>query len=165
MQTALMPMTTQRYPLKTKEITNAENLPYSDDNSSNNYFTHNIPPRLTPLMNPTPNVDAKASVAYSDVTNNDYVQLRRPRRITFFKNGEYDRKGKILYITPNRYMTFQELKFQLDKSIKLPYGVRRIFDFNSGYELHNIDELKDGCSYICTSFEPLRLDRQPISFR
>ena len=81
---------------------------------------------------------------------------RKPRKVTFYKNGDRYFNGKTVTITPARYVTFRELMSDLNRSVDLPYGVRRIFTPTNGHELHGIDELQDGSSYVCGSFEPFR---------
>ena len=44
----------------------------------------------------------------------------------------------------------------LNRSVDLPYGVRRVYSPVSGRELHDIEDLVDGSSYVCASFEPFK---------
>ena len=44
----------------------------------------------------------------------------------------------------------------LNRSVDLPYGVRRVYTPTNGREIKDIDELEDGSSYVCASFEPFR---------
>ena len=44
----------------------------------------------------------------------------------------------------------------LNRSVDLPYGVRRVYTPVNGREIYDIDELEDGSSYVCASFEPFR---------
>lgn len=103
-----------------------------------------------------PFTDLKQSQPLQDITDDYYKDLRKPRRVTFFKNGDRYFNGKTLMITPNRYITFRELMADLNRSVDLPYGVRRIFTPVGGREIHDIEELVDGSSYVCGSFEPFR---------
>ena len=90
-------------------------------------------------------------------TPDDFLKdLKKPRKVTFYKNGDRYFNGKPLTITPARYVTFRELMSDLNRSVDLPYGVRRIFTPTTGRELHDIEELQDGSSYVCGSFEPFR---------
>jgi len=83
-----------------------------------------------------------------DLTDDRYRDLRRPRIVVFYKNGDRYFKGKTLHITPHRYLHYDELLADLSKSMSLPYGVRRIYS-----PVESIEELKDGGSYVCASFE------------
>ena len=51
-------------------------------------------------------------------------ELRKPRVVTFYKNGDRYFPGKQLQITPHRYLDFNELMNDLTKKLNLPYGVR-----------------------------------------
>ncbi len=59
-------------------------------------------------------------------------------------------------ITPNRYFSFKDLMNDLNRSVDLPYGVRRVYTPVHGREIYDIDDLVDGSSYVCASFEPFR---------
>lgn len=60
-----------------------------------------------------------------------------------------------MLITPHRYTSFEDLLSDLTRNMKLPYGVRQIFTPN-GSKVRDIEELKDGESYVCASFEKLK---------
>ena len=79
---------------------------------------------------------------------------RKSKRVTFFKNGDRYFTGKTVNIGPNR--SLKELMSDLNRSVDLPYGVRRIYTPVNGTEVYNIDELNDGSNYVCASFEPFR---------
>lgn len=100
---------------------------------------------------------SKVASKSSNNTPDDFLKdLKKPRKVTFYKNGDRYFNGKPLTITPARYVTFRELMSDLNRSVDLPYGVRRIFTPTTGRELHDIEELQDGSSYVCASFEPFR---------
>jgi hypothetical protein len=102
--------------------------------------------------------EIKQTQSLNDVNfNNYYTDLRKPiRRIKFFKNGDRYYTGKMVMLTPNRYASFRDLMRDLSKSVDLPYGVRKIYTPRHGHELHELDELVDGNSYVCGSFEPFK---------
>ncbi len=81
---------------------------------------------------------------------------RKSRRVTFYKNGDKYFIGKLITITPQKYFSFKELMTELNRCVDLPYGVRRVYSPVSGRELHDIDDLVDGSSYVCASFEPFK---------
>jgi hypothetical protein len=83
-------------------------------------------------------------------------EMRRSRRVTFYKNGDKYFPGKLVTITPSRYYSFRELMGDLNRSVDLPYGVRRVYTPVSGREIYDIEELHDGSSYVAASFEPFR---------
>lgn len=80
----------------------------------------------------------------------------KPRRVVFYKNGDRYFGGKWVTVPHNRHYSIRDLMRDLSKSVDLPYGVRRVYTPVSGREINNIDELVDGSSYVCASFEPFR---------
>ncbi|WAR06680.1 DCX-like protein [Mya arenaria] len=97
------------------------------------------------------------SQAHRDVVDDRYRDLRRPRKVRFFVNGDRYFKGKKLYITPHRYFNFNDLlndlTGKLPSNLSLPYGVRQIFTPSSGHRVVDIEDLQDGRSYVCAGFE------------
>lgn len=106
---------------------------------------------------PYPNVNVSASQTHKDVTDDRYRDLRRPRKVRFFVNGDRYFKGKKLYITPHRYFNFNDLlndlTGKLPSNLSLPYGVRQIFTPVSGRRVTEIEDLSDGENYVCAGFE------------
>lgn len=90
--------------------------------------------------------------------------LRKPRRVTFFKNGDRYFGGKTVTIRPNKYFSFKELMNDLNRNVDLPYGVRRVYTPVGGREIYHIDQLVDGESYVCASFEPFKQARYGEGF-
>jgi hypothetical protein len=121
--------------LTEKPFNNIATEPSTVDHETNNYYTQNN-------------------------NNNNYSNHKRShrgsRRVTFFKNGDKYFSGKSVAITPSKYFSFKELMSDLNRSVDLPYGVRRVYTPVNGREIYNIDELEDGSSYVCASFEPFR---------
>jgi hypothetical protein len=120
---------------------------YAYNNINNNYEenvyeSNNHPPGVPPL--------------------ND--TLRKPRRVTFFKNGDRYFGGKTVTIRPNKYFSFKELMNDLNRNVDLPYGVRRVYTPVGGREIYHIDQLVDGESYVCASFEPFKQARYGEGF-
>ena len=109
---------------------------------------------------PLPNAGVSMSTSHRDVTDSRYRDLRRPRKVTFYSNGDRYFTGKLLYITPHRFTTFNELLDVLTScfpgNVNLPYGVRQVFEPRTGKRLHDIEALLDGHSYVCAGFEPFK---------
>ena len=103
----------------------------------------------------SPRTMATASEQLHTLTHEQYQERRRPRHINFYRNGDRFFKGKKMLITPHRYTSFEDLLSDLTRNMKLPYGVRQIYTPN-GSKIREIDELKDGESYVCASFERLK---------
>lgn len=97
------------------------------------------------------------SQAHKDVTEERYRDLRRPRKVRFYVNGDRYFKGKKLYITPHRYFNFNDLlndlTGKLPNNLNLPYGVRQIFTPSGGRRVTDIEDLSDGENYVCAGFE------------
>lgn len=106
---------------------------------------------------PYPNMNVSASQTHKDVTDDRYRDLRRPRKVRFYVNGDRYFKGKKLYITPHRYFNFNDLlndlTGKLPSNLSLPYGVRQIFTPVSGRRVTEIEDLSDGENYVCAGFE------------
>ena len=97
------------------------------------------------------------SQAHKDITDDRYRDLRRPRKVRFFVNGDRFFRGKKLYITPHRYFNFNDLlndlTGKLPSNVHLPYGVRQIFTPKGGRRVTDIEDLNDGEHYVCAGFE------------
>ena len=81
---------------------------------------------------------------------------RKSRKVTFYKNGDKYFVGKMVTVAPNRYFSLKDLMNDLNRSVDLPYGVRRVYSPTSGREINDIEDLADGSSYVCASFEPFK---------
>ncbi|KAL8599830.1 hypothetical protein ACOMHN_027637 [Nucella lapillus] len=92
-----------------------------------------------------------------DIVDDRYRDLRRPRKVRFFVNGDRYFKGKKLYITPHRYYNFNDLlndlTGKLPSTLNLPYGVRQIFTPVGGRRVSDMEDLQDGETYVCAGFE------------
>lgn len=115
--------------------------------------------QMTDTMSRRPyhNMNVSASQTHKDVTDDRYRDLRRPRKVRFYVNGDRYFKGKKLYITPHRYFNFNDLlndlTGKLPSNLSLPYGVRQIFTPVSGRRVTEIEDLSDGENYVCAGFE------------
>ncbi|XP_076437219.1 serine/threonine-protein kinase DCLK3-like [Babylonia areolata] len=101
------------------------------------------------------------SHVHKDATDDRYRDLRRPRKVRFFVNGDRFFKGKKLSITPQRYYNFNDLlndlTGKLPSSLNLPYGVRQIFTPTRGRRVSDIEDLQDGETYVCAGFEGFKV--------
>jgi len=78
------------------------------------------------------------------------------RKITLYRNGDRYFTGKQIIIKTQNYSNLRHLLQELSSTIDLPYGVRRLFTPHHGSEITDINNLKDGASYVCASFEPFQ---------
>ncbi|XP_012935782.1 neuronal migration protein doublecortin, partial [Aplysia californica] len=96
-----------------------------------------------------------------DFADDRYRDLRRPRKLKFFVNGDRYFRGKKIYVTPNRYYNFNDLlndlTGKLPSNLNLPYGVRQIFTPVSGRRIFDIEDLSDGETYVCAGFEGFKM--------
>ncbi|KAF6032494.1 DCLK3 [Bugula neritina] len=103
---------------------------------------------------------ADVSQTHKDLTNDKYRDMRRPKKVTFFNNGDKFSKGKKLFITPHRYLSFQDLLGDLTNKLpstsSLPYGVRQIYTPRGGRRIRDIEHLQDGQEYVCAGFESFK---------
>lgn len=81
-------------------------------------------------------------------------KLNDSKRVTFYRNGDKYFKGRTLFVTKQRYRSFESLLEDLSRVIPLPYGVRNIFS-SAGRNINSINELEDGEYYICSSGDQL----------
>ena len=100
------------------------------------------------------------SQTHRDGTDEKYRDLRRPRKVQFYCNGDRYFKGKKLYITPHRYLTFNDLlndlTGKLPANLHLPYGVRQIYSPVGGTRIRDIEHLGDGQTYVAAGFETFK---------
>lgn len=103
------------------------------------------------------------STVHRDITDERYRELRRPRKVRFYVNGDRYFRGKKLYITPHRYLNFNDLLSdltgKLPSKVNLPYGVRQIFTPVGGHRVTDIEQLEDGGAYVCGGFESFKAVR------
>uniref|UniRef100_A0A1I8HHZ5 non-specific serine/threonine protein kinase n=1 Tax=Macrostomum lignano TaxID=282301 RepID=A0A1I8HHZ5_9PLAT len=90
-------------------------------------------------------------------------ERRRQKRIVIFCNGDIFFKGKKVSITPNRYVSYndllQDLTYRMPQNLYLPNGVRQLFSPSSGRRLGSISDLRDGGAYVCAgneTFKPVK---------
>ena len=92
-----------------------------------------------------------------DVGDYKYQDIRQRRKVKFFCNGDRYFNGKQVCITPQRYITFNDLLNDLTNKLpslgKLPYGVRNIYTPVGGRKITDIEEFEDGQNYVCGGFE------------
>lgn len=122
-----------------------------------------------PAVGRRPFNHATISQTHRDITDERYRDLRRARKVKFFCNGDRYFPGKRVYITPHRYLSFNDLLSdltgKLPTTIQLPYGVRNIYTPVGGHKVRDIEELQDGQSYVCggfESFKPLKYGGQSL---
>lgn len=79
-----------------------------------------------------------------------------PKQVLFYRNGDKFYKGKRIRITPQKYFSLDGLLSDLTKSVSLPYGVRKLYTPTGGTQIKHMEEIRDGESYVCASFEKFK---------
>ncbi|XP_061411507.1 LOW QUALITY PROTEIN: serine/threonine-protein kinase DCLK1-like [Lethenteron reissneri] len=100
---------------------------------------------------------AGGSQELRELTDERYRDLRRPKVVRFYRNGDRYFRARTLHITPHRYVSWPELLADLSRAVPLPYGVRRLYTPLGGSPVAgSVEALRDGEAYVCASFEPFR---------
>lgn len=84
-----------------------------------------------------------------------------PRRVCFYKSGDYKFSGHRMVINARTFKTFDALLDALAKKVPLPFGVRTITTPRGVNLIRALDDLHDGGSYVCSDgkrVKPLNLD-------
>ncbi|XP_066536372.1 oxygen-regulated protein 1 [Hoplias malabaricus] len=88
--------------------------------------------------------------------------LSASRRVCFYKSGDPQFSGHRVVINSRTFKTFDALLDALSKKVPLPFGVRNITTPRGTHSIQNLDELRDGASYVCSDrrrVKPLNLDQ------
>ena len=113
-------------------------------------------------------INVNPSQTLIDVTDDYYIEMRKPRLVLFFANGNSRYPGKLLSITPNRYFIFNELLDELTKYFEKEIfsGVRKIYN-KDGRQITDLNDLEHDKFYICSSsipFHPLNYEEKYYEF-
>ncbi|XP_077472257.1 uncharacterized protein LOC144086257 [Stigmatopora argus] len=84
-----------------------------------------------------------------------------PKRLCFYKSGDYTFGGHRLVVSPRTFKTFDALLDALSKKVPLPFGVRTITTPRGVHVVKGLDDLHDGGSYLCSDrrrVKPLNLE-------
>ncbi|KAL6490349.1 hypothetical protein MHYP_G00006940 [Metynnis hypsauchen] len=88
-------------------------------------------------------------------------ELRASKRVCFYKSGDPQFSGHRIVINSRTFKTFDALLDALSKKVPLPFGVRTITTPKGTHAIQNLDDLRDGASYVCSDqrrVKPLNLD-------
>ncbi|XP_068199621.1 oxygen-regulated protein 1-like isoform X2 [Antennarius striatus] len=72
------------------------------------------------------------------------------KRVCFYKSGDPQFSGLRMVINNRTFKTFEALLDSLSKKVPLPFGVRNITTPRGVHAIHDLSELEDGKSYICS---------------
>lgn len=77
---------------------------------------------------------------------------RRARRLTFFRNGDRFDRGLVYALSSEKVRTFEALLEDLTRiMVDLPMGVRFIFSGDGREKVSQLEQLCEGCVYVCSS--------------
>lgn len=110
------------------------------------------PPPILPMA--ASHVISRSSSASRPSVMTAAAQMKASK-VRLFRNGDPFFKGIMLAITVERFRTFDSLLAELNKTTLcdpsvLHKGVRYIFTLN-GEQVRSLDQLRDGCAYVCAS--------------
>uniref|UniRef100_A0A0K0G3F0 non-specific serine/threonine protein kinase n=1 Tax=Strongyloides venezuelensis TaxID=75913 RepID=A0A0K0G3F0_STRVS len=89
------------------------------------------------------------------------VAYSKAKRVRFYRNGDPFFNGVVLAVSSDRFRSLtvliEELNRILSTSASLPAGVRNIFTTDGAFKITDVEELEDGCSYVCSSVDSIKL--------
>ena len=95
------------------------------------------------------------------------TEASRDVQVRLYRDGDAHFAGVVYAVSATRHRTLGALLDALndhgvvrDRSA-LPRGVRHLYDADSGRRVTAVDRLKDGASYVCSSFRPTTCRRRP----
>ncbi|KAN0035968.1 hypothetical protein ACTA71_005266 [Dictyostelium dimigraforme] len=90
------------------------------------------------------------------------VQTEKAKVIMCFRNGDRYHSGERATVHSTKFKTYDQLKEQLSKQVKLPTGpVRKLYLASSGKLVKTMEEIIDGEYYVCAGGETLNPDFSP----
>ncbi|XP_063155355.1 oxygen-regulated protein 1 [Candoia aspera] len=93
------------------------------------------------------------------------------KRICFYKSGDPQFNGIKMVVNSRSFKSFDALLDNLSKRVPLPFGVRNITTPRGVHKINNLEDLKDGKSYICSQqrkIKPINLEvasRKPLPWQ
>lgn len=88
------------------------------------------------------------------------VQEKKAKRAHFYRDGDRFHSGVTYAISNTRFRTFDALLTDLTRALSdksnLPFGVRAIFAVCNWCKIEDLDDIKDGESYVCSSGDSCR---------
>ncbi|XP_071146996.1 echinoderm microtubule-associated protein-like CG42247 isoform X2 [Mytilus edulis] len=88
---------------------------------------------------------------YETVGGTKKEDLKKGRRVTFFRNGDTNFRGISISISQNDFRNFETLLVFLNGKIPTTAGVRYVFSLPDGKEIKSVTEFKHGKAYLASS--------------
>jgi len=86
------------------------------------------------------------------------LEKLRVIKVRFYRNGDKFHQGIVYAVSSARFRTFDSLLMDLTKKLSdnsgsLPKGVRFVFSSDGKNKITSLDDLQEGASYVCSSFD------------
>ncbi|XP_077467606.1 serine/threonine-protein kinase DCLK1-like isoform X2 [Stigmatopora argus] len=85
---------------------------------------------------------------------------KKAKKVRFYRNGDRYFQGIVYAISQERFGSLDALLADLTRAlsdkVNLPQGVRNIYSIDGVTRIANMDQLVEGESYVCASFEPYK---------
>ncbi|KAK5578148.1 hypothetical protein RB653_003101 [Dictyostelium firmibasis] len=158
------------------EVSNNED---GEPKSSSKPFVSSVPPppppppsssTTTPSLSTSPSVSSQppkkpvvSAYKESAVHSIDKfsVQTEKAKVIMCFRNGDKHHSGERATVHSTKFKTYDQLKEQLSKQVKLPTGPVRKLYLPSGKLIKTMEEIIDGEYYVCAGGETLSQEFSP----
>ncbi|XP_077558992.1 serine/threonine-protein kinase DCLK1-like isoform X2 [Haemaphysalis longicornis] len=112
-------------------------------------FGEEVAPRQPPRLWLPPDI---ASPSAMRTSLQKLAEGRRARRLTFFRNGDRFDRGLVYALSSEKVRTFEALLEDLTRiMVDLPMGVRFIFSGDGREKVSQLEQLCEGCVYVCSS--------------
>ncbi|XP_061733459.1 serine/threonine-protein kinase DCLK1-like isoform X4 [Nerophis ophidion] len=108
---------------------------------------------------PSPTHSAHCSL-YRTKTLQALTSEKKAKKVRFYRNGDRYFQGIVYAISQERFRSIDALLADLTRAlsdnVNLPQGVRTIYSIDGMTRIMSMDQLVEGESYVCASFEPYK---------
>ncbi|XP_077396373.1 serine/threonine-protein kinase DCLK1-like [Festucalex cinctus] len=108
---------------------------------------------------PSPTHSAHCSL-YRTRTLQTLSSEKKAKKVRFYRNGDRYFQGIVYAISQDRFRSVEALLADLTRSlsdnVNLPQGVRTIYSIDGTARITSMEQLVEGESYVCASFEPFK---------
>ncbi|XP_054650012.1 serine/threonine-protein kinase DCLK1-like isoform X1 [Dunckerocampus dactyliophorus] len=108
---------------------------------------------------PSPTHSAHCSL-YRTRTLQALTSEKKAKKVRFYRNGDRYFQGIVYAISQDRFRFIEALLADLTRAlsdnVNLPQGVRTIYSIDGMTRITSMDQLVEGESYVCASFEPYK---------
>ncbi|XP_061916300.1 serine/threonine-protein kinase DCLK1-like isoform X2 [Entelurus aequoreus] len=108
---------------------------------------------------PSPTHSAHCSL-YRTKTLQALTSEKKAKKVRFYRNGDRYFQGIVYAISQERFRSIDALLADLTRAlsdnVNLPQGVRTIYSIDGTTRIMSMDQLVEGESYVCASFEPYK---------